>query len=151
MTLSQDPESNPLPPVGIASKRGGRPLRFAIAGAINTAFGLAIYPLLLYTVPFFRTHYLIALAIAQGTSLAFAFTTYKLGVFKTRKNIVREFSTFSQFYLINYIVNWLALPLLVEAFHVRPVIGQLGFSAILMIGSYFWHSRLTFKPAKNPS
>ncbi len=127
--------------------RGGkRPLRFLIAGAMNTAFGLAIYPLLLWSVPALRTHYMIALAIAQAVSLCFAFATYKLGVFRTNGNVAREFGTFSSFYLINYAANWLALPLLVEAAGLPPVIAQLGFNAILIVGSYFWHSRVTFRP-----
>lgn len=131
--------------------RGGRPLRFAMAGAINTVFGLTIFPLLLWTFPIFQTRYLIALGISQVTSLCFAFCTYKIGVFKTRTNIISEFGKFSSFYLINYAANWLALPLLVEAAAIRPIIAQLAFSIVLMIGSYFWHSRLTFKSEEGQS
>lgn len=126
------------------AKHGGRPLRFAAAGAANTAFGLAIYPLLLWSVPLFHTHYLLALGIAQAVSLCFAFTTYKLGVFRTRGNIAREFGAFSSFYLFNYAANWAALPLLVEVAAIPPVLAQLGFTAVLMVGSYFWHSRVSF-------
>jgi putative flippase GtrA len=116
-----------------------RPLRFLVAGAANTAFGLSIYPLLLWSVPAFATHYLLALGIAQAVSLCFAFATYKLGVFRTRGNLAREFGAFSSFYLFNYAANWAALPLLVELAHIPPVIAQLGFS------SWVWHSRVTFR------
>ncbi len=126
------------------ARHGGRPLRFAAAGAANTAFGLAIYPLLLWSVPAFHTHYLLALGIAQAVSLCFAFTTYKLGVFRTRGNIAREFGAFSSFYLFNYAANWAALPLLVELGAIPPVLAQLGFTAVLIVGSYFWHSRVSF-------
>lgn len=122
-----------------------RPLRFAAAGAANTLFGLAIYPLLLWSVPAFHTHYLIALGVAQAVSLCFAFTTYKLGVFRTRGNLAREFGAFSSFYLFNYAANWAALPLLVELAAIPPVIAQLGFTAVLIVGSYFWHSRVSFR------
>lgn len=125
--------------------RGERPLRFMLAGAANTAFGLAIYPLLLWSVPAFHTHYLIALGVAQAISLCFAFGTYKLGVFRTRGNIAREFGAFSSFYLFNYAANWAALPVLVELGGVPPVIAQLGFTAALILGSWFWHSRVTFR------
>ncbi|HVJ02656.1 MAG TPA: GtrA family protein, partial [Sphingomonas sp.] len=127
--------------------RGERPLRFMLAGAANTAFGLAIYPLLLWSVPAFHTHYLIALALAQAISLCFAFGTYKLGVFRTRGNIAREFGVFSSFYLFNYAANWAALPLLVEVGGVPPILAQLGFTAALILGSWFWHSRVTFRSA----
>jgi putative flippase GtrA len=131
--------------MSIAAVAQRRPLRFLMAGAANTAFGLAIYPALLWSVPAFRTHYLVALGIAQAVSLCFAFTTYKLGVFRTRGNILREFATFASFYLFNYAANWVALPALVELAQVPPVIAQLGFTVALIAGSWFWHSRVTFR------
>ena len=127
--------------------RAERPLRFMVAGAANTAFGLAIYPLLLWSVPLLHTHYLIALGIAQAISLCFAFATYKIVVFRTRGNVAREFGTFSSYYLFNYAANWAALPLLVELGRVPPIIAQLGFTAVLILGSWFWHSRITFRSA----
>jgi putative flippase GtrA len=131
--------------MSIAAVTQRRSLRFLMAGAANTAFGLAIYPALLWSVPAFRTHYLLALGIAQAVSLCFAFTTYKLGVFRTRGNILREFATFASFYLFNYAANWVALPVLVELAEVPPVIAQLGFTVALIAGSWFWHSRVTFR------
>jgi putative flippase GtrA len=125
------------------SKR--KPLRFLVAGAANTAFGLAVYPALLWSVPVFQTHYLMALGVAQLCSLCFAFATYKLGVFRTRGNLAREFGTFSSFYLFNYAANWAALPVLVELARVPPVIAQLAFTMLLIAGSWFWHSRVTFQ------
>jgi len=128
-------------------KRAERPLRFMLAGAANTAFGLTIYPLLLWSVPTFHTHYLIALGVAQAISLCFAFATYKIGVFRTRGNVAREFGAFSSFYLFNYAANWAALPLLVELGGIPPIVAQLGFTAVLILGSWFWHSRVTFRSA----
>jgi len=124
---------------------GRRSLRFLIAGGINTVFGLAFYPLLLWSVPYLRTHYLVGLAISQTICLIFAYSTYKLGVFRTRGNIAREFGTFSSFYLFNYAANWAALPFMVEVGRIPPMIAQIGFTAVLIVGSYFWHSRVTFR------
>lgn len=132
----------------IARLQQERPLRFALAGAANTVFGLTIYPLLLWSVPALRTHYLLALGIAQAVSLCFAFSTYKLGVFRTRGNVAREFGAFSSFYLFNYAANWAALPLLVELGGISPVIAQLGFTALLICASWFWHSRVTFREGR---
>ena len=129
----------------VAALPGSRPLRFLVAGAANTAFGLSIYPLLLWSVPAFATHYMVALGVAQVVSLCFAFATYKLGVFRTRGNIAREFGAFSGFYLFNYGANWAALPLLVELAGIPPVIAQLGFTIVLITTSWFWHSRVTFR------
>jgi putative flippase GtrA len=129
--------------------RAGRPIRFALAGVLNTLFGLSIYPALLWTVPAFRRDYLLALVIAQAASLCFAFAVYKLTVFRTRRGAAREFARFLPFYLINYGVNILALPLLVRA-GLRPIVAQLIFSGAVMAGSYFWHSRITFSSSGQP-
>lgn len=130
------------------ARHAERPLRFAAAGVANTVFGLGIYPLLLWAVPAFHTHYLIALGIAQAVSLCFAYTTYKLGVFRTRGNLVREFGAFASFYLANYAANWIILPILVEIGGVPPVIAQLGFALVIIVTSWFWHSRVTFRTAE---
>ncbi|WP_448536897.1 GtrA family protein [Sphingobium yanoikuyae] len=122
-----------------------RPLRFLIAGGINTGFGLAFYPLLLWSIPALRTHYMVALLIAQVVCLCFAFMTYKIGVFRTRGNLLRELVAFSGYYLFNYALNWAALPLLVEAGGLSPIFAQLGFSLLLITGSWFWHSKVTFR------
>ena len=125
---------------------GGTPLRFVLAGALNTAFGLSIYPLIRWAIPFLHTHYQIALLVAQVTSLCFAYPTYKLAVFRTRgSNIAREVGAFSGFYFIAAAVNWAALPLLVQRLGLGPNIAQTGFSVLLIISSYLWHSRITFR------
>lgn len=134
--------------IDLDTVKAQRPIRFLIAGGANTAFGLAIYPALLWTVPWLEQHYMVALLIAQVVSLCFAYTTYKIGVFRTRGDILREFVTFCSFYLANYVANWVALPVLVEIAHVRPIIAQIAFTLLIVIGSYFWHSRVTFRRAR---
>lgn len=128
-----------------------RPLRFLVAGGVNTAVGLAFYPLLLWAVPLLRTHYLIALLIAQGCCLCFAYATYKFGVFHTRGNVLREFATFSSYYLFNYAANWAALPVAVELVGIHPVLAQTGFTVLLVIGSWFWHNHVTFRAESGPA
>lgn len=124
-----------------------RPLRFIAAGGVNTAFGLAFYPLLLWSWPLLRVHYMAALLVAQATCLCFAYGTYKLGVFRTRGNVAREFGAFSSFYLFNYAANWAVLPLLVERGGMSPIVAQTGFTVTLIAGGYLWHSRVTFRSA----
>ena len=122
-----------------------RPLRMIAAGAINTAFGLGIYPLILIAVPFARAHYMLALCAAQAISVVFAFTTYKLGVFAGNGHIAREFGAFSGFYLFSASINWALLPVLVEIEHLPPIPAQIGLSLLLICGSWFWHDRVTFR------
>lgn len=120
-----------------------RSLRFVIVGGVNTVFGFAIYPALLLVLG--ARNYLPALGIAQIVSLLFAFTLHKLVVFRSRGSLLAEFLRFSSFYVGVYTVNWVMLPFLVEVIHVPPIVAQLGFAFVVLVGSYFWHSRLTFK------
>ncbi len=123
-----------------------RPLRFAMAGAVNTAFGIALYPALMWTVPGLARHYLAALLVAQTIGLCFGFATHKLGVFRTgTRESWREFGAFAAFYLVNYAANWAVLPILVEAAHVPPVMAQTVFTPVLIAGSWFWHTHVTFR------
>lgn len=124
--------------------RSGQPLRFLIVGGINTVVGLAAYPMLLWLVPWFRVHYFLGLLLVQFLCLIFAFFTHKYGTFQARGNVLYEFAKFSSFYLVNYAANWIALPALVELGGIDPIIAQFGFALIIVIGSYFWHSRVTF-------
>jgi|EndMetStandDraft_8_1072994.scaffolds.fasta_scaffold164485_2 putative flippase GtrA len=132
---------------GLGAGMRGRPLRFLIAGGLNTLVGLSFYPLLLWSVPLMHTHYLVALGISQVFCLCFAYLTYKYGVFRTQGNVAREFGAFSGFYLFNYAANWAILPLLVETAGIHPSVVQTGFNLIVIAGSYFWHSRVTFRDA----
>lgn len=125
-----------------------RPLRFLVAGAVNTAFGLTIFPLLLWSSNWLERHYMVALLIAQVTSVLFAFSAYRIGVFRVKGDMAKQFGLFSSFYLFNYSLNWAALPLLVEVGGMHPIIAQLGFAVLLMGASYFWHSRVTFREHK---
>jgi putative flippase GtrA len=130
--------------------RGGRPLRYVIAGLLNTAFSIGIYPALLWAFPYFQTHYMQGLAIVQPIGIIFSFATQKLGVFRTAGNVVAEFVKYVSFYMIYFIMNWAALPILVEVLLIPPIIAQTAFQTIAIVGGYFWHSRVTFlgKPAQ---
>jgi putative flippase GtrA len=129
-------------------ERSRRSFRYLVAAGINTAFGFAIYPALLWTFPLLQRHYMIGLLIAQVTSVSFAYANYKIGVFQTRGGYARELTAFTSFYLVNYAANWAALPALVEFGKLPPIIAQLIFSLVILVGSYFWHSRVTFKDAR---
>jgi putative flippase GtrA len=121
-------------------------VRFLAAGGVNTAFGLAIFPVLMWTLGPRGLHYMIALLISQITSVTLAYTTQKFLVFRTKGNYLPEFGRFILFYLSYCVVNLAALPFLVEVAHVRPIIAQFCFSLMVIVTSYFWHSRITFKP-----
>jgi putative flippase GtrA len=123
-------------------------LRFLVAGGLNTVFGLAIYPFLMWQLAPWSKHYLLILTLAQILGVTFAFTTNKFLVFRTKGHYLREFGKFSTFHVIYFCVNLVVLPILVEFVHISPVWGQYIFNAGVIVTSYFWHSHVTFKHKK---
>ena len=119
-------------------------IRFLLAGFLNTVFGLGTFPALYFMLATFKLHYLIILAISQVICITFAFLTNKFLVFRTKGNYIPEILKFITFHLSYFIVNLFALPVLVELFHLGPVIAQSLFAILVIASSYFWHSRITF-------
>jgi putative flippase GtrA len=88
---------------------------------------------------------MVALPIAQVASLSVAYLTQKMLVFRTRGNYFREFIKFAAFYMGNFFIIAIILPVLVEIFHQNPIVAQFILSLGIIFVSYFWHSRVTFK------
>jgi putative flippase GtrA len=123
-------------------------VRFLLAGALNTVVGLAAYPALFFLLAPLKLHYMVVLGITQVACVAFAYLTNKFLVFRTVGNYIRESGKFVLFHLSYFLVNFVALPLLVEIFGMSPVWGQTLFAVAVIITSYFWHSNITFAPAR---
>jgi putative flippase GtrA len=123
-------------------------VRFLLAGALNTVFGLAAYPTFFFLLAPLKLHYMVVLGITQVTCVAFSYLTNKFLVFQTVGNYLRESGKFVLFHLSYFLVNLIALPLLVEIFGMSPVWGQTLFAVAVIITSYFWHSNITFAPAR---
>lgn len=129
-------------------RRGERPVRYLLAGAANTAFGLSFFPALLWIWPWFTRHYMAALVLSQLVCVIFAFSTYKIGVFRTRANILREFAYFSSYSYAVFGANLIALPLMVQGLGLHPIPAQFCFSLLTLFSSYFWHQAVTFRSDK---
>lgn len=119
-------------------------VRFLFTGALNTIVGLAVYPAIFFLFKSFQLHYLTILTISQVVCVTFAFLTTKFMVFRTSGNYLREFSKFGTFHLSIYLINLVVLPVLVECTGMSPVWAQLSFTIVVIVSSYFWHSRITF-------
>lgn len=135
--------------LGIA-RRHQTKVRFLLAGALNTAIGLAVYPGLYFLAAPLKLHYLTILAVSQVVCVAFAFLTNKFLVFRTAGNYLRESGKFLTFHLSYFLMNLAALPALVELAGMNPVWAQTLFAVLVIVTSYFWHSRITFSSSKVP-
>lgn len=123
-------------------------LRFVLAGAFNTGLGLAAFPALYFMLKPLGLHYLVVLSISQVFCVTAAFLTNKFLVFRTSGNYLREYGRFITFHLSYFLVNLGALPFLVEIMHMNPVWAQTLFAVLVIVSSYFWHSRITFRSGK---
>lgn len=119
-------------------------IRFLLVGVLNTAVGLTVYPAIYFLVTPLRSHYLTILTISQVLCVTFSFLTTKFMVFRTSGNYLREFGKFGTFHLSIFIINLVALPVLVELAGMNPVWAQMLFTVLVIASSYFWHSRITF-------
>jgi putative flippase GtrA len=123
-------------------------VRFVLAGALNTVFGLAAYPALYFLLAPLKLHYLSVLVVSQVICITFSFYTNKHLVFRTSGGYLREYGKFATFHLSYLLVNLAALPALVELAGMKPVWAQTLFAVLVIVTSYFWHSRITFSKAK---
>lgn len=123
-------------------------IRYLLAGALNTAIGLAVFPALYFLAAPLKLHYLIILTISQVLCITFAYLSNKFFVFKTSGNYLRETGKFLTFHLSYFLVNLAALPALVEFAGMNPVWAQTLFAVLIIVTSYFWHSRITFSSSK---
>lgn len=119
-------------------------IRFLFAGALNTVIGLSVYPILFFLLRPMRLHYLVILTFSQIICISFAYLTNKFLVFKTSGNYLKESGKFLTFHLIYYLINLAVLPMLVEFGGMKPVWAQTLFAMLVIVTSYFWHSRITF-------
>lgn len=120
-------------------------IRFLIAGGLNTLVGLSIYPLLYLALTPFGVGYFKVLFLSQIPSVTFSFITNKYFVFKSKGNVKQEYLKFFSFYGFYFLLNLIALPILVELLRIEPIISQALFSVAIILTSYFWHNMVTFK------
>lgn len=119
-------------------------IRFLFAGGLNTAVGLALFPLLMFAFDGLGVHYLVVLIVSGILGINFAFLTNKFFVFRTQGDLLREYLKFVSFYLLYLLINLMVLPILVNLLGWSPVWAQFVFVIVTFIASWLWHSRITF-------
>lgn len=133
--------------------RGGRPLRFLIAGGWNTVFGYGFYVALYYlTRPLVtaagmpvEAHYLGVLVVANVVAVAQAYLAYRFFVFRSRADVATEFARFSLVYAVTFAFNLVALPVLVRNTSLGPVLAQGIVVVVASAISYAAHVTFSFR------
>jgi putative flippase GtrA len=116
---------------------GWRFARFAIVGILNTAFGLGVYALLIRLgLPVW-----IALIAANVAGVSFNYVTTGKLAFSHRG--ANRFPRFVSIYLLCYLLNYLAITVLVRM-HLGPVASQALLAPFMAVLNYLLQSRYVF-------
>lgn len=118
--------------------------RFLIAGLYNTGFGYATFAAM-YSLFGQSVHYLLLALAAHPIAVTNAFLTHRFFVFRSKGDFWREYLKFNVAYVGTLLAGMTGLLLLVEFFHLHPLIAQIAIIAITVCSSYFAHKHFTFR------
>jgi len=138
-----EPPSRVRLPAGIWARLDGRPMRYLLAGAWNTVFGVSC-SFLLYWLLHERLHYIIIVVIGNILAITMAFATHKFFVYRTRGHILVEYLRFYLVYGFAIAFGLIATPFCVEVLGLNFYVSQLLILGATVATSYFGHQRFTF-------
>jgi putative flippase GtrA len=125
----------------ILDKRG---LKYVVTGGVNTLFGY-LSTIILYYLLINKVEIIIILVISNILSISFSFLTYKLFVFKTLGNWLKEYARCYLVYggisVIGISLTWLFL----DIFYINIWIAQAISILIMIFFSYHGHNKFTFR------
>lgn len=121
-------------------------INYVLVGSYNTVFGYGTFVALYYLFGQ-RIHYLILAVIAYVLSITNAYVGYKIFVFKTKGNYLKEYLRFYVVYGFSLVLTLILLPIIVETFHISPVFGQAFVIVISVVFNYLGHKHFSFKAA----
>ena len=127
---------------GLALLRS-RPARYLLAGGWNTLAGYGIFVIFYYLLSG-QVHYFIILTIITVINITISFLSYKLFVFRTRGNYLREYLRFYVVYAIPITLGFLLFPVFVKGMKINPYLAQALILVITVIISYFGHKHISF-------
>jgi putative flippase GtrA len=122
-------------------------IRYLIIGGWNTVFGYGVFAGLYFWLSG-SVHYLLILSLSYIINITNAYVGYKLFVFRTKGNILREYFRFYLVYGVSFVVNLASLPFLLEILHLNMYVAQALITIITVIGSYVLHKNFSFKGEK---
>ncbi len=133
--------------------RYGRVLRYLLVGGFNTAFGYSTFAGLNYfltgRVPY---PYMVASVGSSIASITVAFFGYKLFVFKTKGNALREYLRTYVVYGSSALLGLVLLPILVALLNLVttrqllvPYIAQALTIPLVVVASYLGHREFSFR------
>ncbi|MFI3241047.1 MAG: GtrA family protein [Alphaproteobacteria bacterium] len=122
-------------------------IRFSIMCSFNMSIKYALFILL--GILFSTFHYQIILALSWFLSSVLAFYCYKILVFQSQGEHIKEFCKSILVWTISYIINAFCLEFLVTKCKLHPNTAQAIIIGSLFIINYFLFKHFAFKTEKN--
>ncbi|WP_349550897.1 GtrA family protein [Leuconostoc pseudomesenteroides] len=123
--------------------------RFMVVGVLNTGLGYIIFLGTNHLLHNIRFGYMIAYTVSYILSLVFAFVLHRSYVFKDNGNILIAFLRFALVNGMNYGINLILLPFLVEIVKINSDLAQLLITFLTLFVSYFGNKYFTFRRQQN--
>ena len=118
-------------------------IKYIAVGVWNTVFSYIAF-VFLYLLTKSWLHYMVVLVLSQIAGITNAYICYKLFVFKTKGNIVREYLRFYVVYGTTFVVNLALIGFFVELLGINPVVSQGIIAIVVVTMAYFAHNRFSF-------
>ncbi|MBM6400936.1 GtrA family protein [Phycicoccus sonneratiae] len=116
-------------------------VRYGVVGGVTQVVYLSVLGAALAL----GAHYLVGLAAAQLSAIAFAFPAYRGLVFAAEGPLGRQFATFLGVWWTGAALSLVGVPLCVEAFGLHPFVAQLLVLVVVVGFSFLGHLRVTFR------
>ena len=136
-----------LPVLKKLSPRKFEVLAYLATGGWNTLFGLGLYALV-YRLWGGKVHYMLLTIPVNIAAITNAFLCYKLFVFRTKGNWIKEYFKCYLVYGTGTLAGMGLLWLFVSLFKMNPVIANFLSTAVVVTASYFGHKYFSFVRGK---
>ena len=133
-----------LPVLNKLSPRQYEILAYLAVGAWNTLFGIGLYSLI-YWLLGSKVHYMVLAVVVNIAAITNAFLCYKIFVFRTKGNWVREYIKSYLVYGGGTLAGMGLLWLFVTLLKMNPVFGNILAAFVVVIASYFGHKYFSFR------
>jgi len=127
-----------------------RRVAFLIVGGINTVVGFLWFVVFELTVGRLWG-YMATLVFSHIASVLCAFWMHRRFVFRVRGHVWRDLARFEVVQLVAFGINLVALPLLVEAVGLTPIVSQAIIVVVTVTLSYFGHRYFSFRRKETSS
>jgi putative flippase GtrA len=119
-------------------------LAYLAVGGWNTVFGIGSFSILYYLFSGLF-HYSAILTLSYIMSITNAYVCYKLFVFRTKGNIIKEYLRFYVVYGASFIINLLLFPVFTKFIGINAYYAQVVITAVIVAISYVSHKNFSFR------